>query len=1073
MQPSIRRKLSLYTSSQGAKPEIMGAVWQSNRIGAVPDQPDPPTSGNPPPRRGRPVVRRLALLTAVSLLAGGGYAGWHEMQTSDLQARWLSRYAASLDYRIEPGASDQVRFPDDGPFDRRLGYVDIPRFAERLTRQGFRIEAQARFSPALLDYSSRGFFAPYAEKPHAGLTIEDCTAATLYANRYPDQLYADFESIPPLVAQSLLFIEDRGLLDAGRPRANPAVDWPRLTLAALSQLEKNLGLAGQAAGGSTLATQAEKYRHSPQGRTDSPEEKLRQMVSASVRTYREGPQTLASRQRIVLAYLNSVPLAAVPGHGEVHGLADGLRLWFGADFAEANRLLDQRRNADSSLQDQGLALRQVLALLIAQRRPTHYLGAGRAELAALTDSYLRLIASEGLIGTALRDAALAQRAELRDFSREPAVHMIEIAKGVSIARTRLASLLGLSLYDLDRLDLTATTPLHGTLQRQVGEYLRHLADPDFAREVGLFGDRMLSPEKTAEVHYSFTLLERDEQGFRVRVQTDSTNQPFDINQGSKLELGSTAKLRVLTTYLEVIAELHQRHALLDRQALRQVQARDTLSRWTLDYLARNEDRSLTAMLDAAMDRRYSASPAERFFTGAGLHRFSNFRHQDDHRSPTLREALQESINLPFVRLLRDLVSYSSHQLSDRAELLGDDDNPERLDYLARFADREGAVFLQRFWKKYRDKSTEQRIEVLLDGIQPTPARLAAVHRYVLPGADRGSFARFLAEHLPAAELDDDKREVLYQRYARGQYSLPDQGYIARVHPLDLWLLGYLIAHPDAGLTEIVAASAEQRQEVYGWLLRSRHKSARDSRIRIMLEVEAFTDIHRRWQRLGYPFEHLVPSLATALGSSGDQPAALAELMGIILNEGVRLPSVRIDRLQFASDTPYETHLGIATDAGEQVLPREVAQTLRQALANVVEGGTARRLRDSFTQVDGSALPMGGKTGTGDNRLQSVTASGRLISSRAINRTATFVFYLGPNHFGTLTAYVPGRAADSFNFTSALPVQVLKGMQPILQPYLRKESLCQPHAGWQQADASPGSRTALTQNQPRVSAASTR
>jgi hypothetical protein len=35
----------------------------------------------------------------------------------------------------------------------------------------------------------------------------------------------------------------------------------------------------------------------------------------------------------------------------------------------------------------------------------------------------------------------------------------------------------------------------------------------------------------------------------VRVQTDSTDQPFDINEGSKLELGSTAKLRVLTTYL--------------------------------------------------------------------------------------------------------------------------------------------------------------------------------------------------------------------------------------------------------------------------------------------------------------------------------------------------------------------------------------------------------------------------------------------------------------------------------------------------------------------------------------------
>jgi beta-lactamase class A len=43
----------------------------------------------------------------------------------------------------------------------------------------------------------------------------------------------------------------------------------------------------------------------------------------------------------------------------------------------------------------------------------------------------------------------------------------------------------------------------------------------------------------------------------VRVQTDTSDQALDINEGSKLELGSTAKLRVLTTYLEIVAELHE------------------------------------------------------------------------------------------------------------------------------------------------------------------------------------------------------------------------------------------------------------------------------------------------------------------------------------------------------------------------------------------------------------------------------------------------------------------------------------------------------------------------------------
>lgn len=55
-----------------------------------------------------------------------------------------------------------------------------------------------------------------------------------------------------------------------------------------------------------------------------------------------------------------------------------------------------------------------------------------------------------------------------------------------------------------------------------------------------------------------------------------------------------------------------------------------------------------------------------------------------------------------------------------------------------------------------------------------------------------------------------------------------------------------------------------------------------------------------------------------------------------------------------------------------------------------------------------------------------------------------MFYIGDQHFGTLTAFVPGSSAQNFTFTSALPVQVLKGMAPILSPYLQPgaHTLCQ-------------------------------
>lgn len=159
-------------------------------------------------------------------------------------------------------------------------------------------------------------------------------------------------------------------------------------------------------------------------------------------------------------------------------------------------------------------------------------------------------------------------------------------------------------------------------------------------------------------------------------------------------------------------------------------------------------------------------------------------------------------------------------------------------------------------------------------------------------------------------------------------------------------------------------------------------------------------------------------------------------MGIILNDGVRGKVLRIDSLHFAADTPYETRVVNTPDAGKRVMPSEVATALRGALSQVVDAGTAKRVSGSFVQADGTPMAMGGKTGTGDNRIEAMGAGGRVISSKAINRTATFVFYIGERYFGTLTAFVPGSSSQNFKFTSALPVQVLKGMAPILTPYLQ-------------------------------------
>jgi hypothetical protein len=78
---------------------------------------------------------------------------------------------------------------------------------------------------------------------------------------------------------------------------------------------------------------------------------------------------------------------------------------------------------------------------------------------------------------------------------------------------------------------------------------------------------------------------------------------------------------------------------------------------------------------------------------------------------------------------------------------------------------------------------------------------------------------------------------------------------------------------------------------------------------------------------------------------------------------------------------------------------------------------------------------GGKTGSGDNRFKSFGRGGGVVSSRAVNRTATFAFYVGNRYFGVISASVLGKQAENYRFTSALPVAILKLLAPALNERL--------------------------------------
>ena len=990
--------------------------------------------------RGRRWSRALTLLAvmAAALTVGLGLAA--EVRTSWLQSELLSRAARGLTFRVAPGPSEAIRFPSTGPYDQRLGYVQLPGFVERLRAQGFKVERQARLSADHQDAIDRGAFPIYREKTTAGLAVLDRAGTEVFGASFPERTYLDFDAVPRSIVNGLLFIENRELLAAGAARRNPAVEWDRLALVLRGSVVKLFDRSVSLPGGSTLATQIEKYRHAPAGRTEDAKSKLRQMISASLRAYRDGPDTTAVRRQVVVDYLNSTPLSARAGFGEVNGLGDGLWAWFGTDFELANRVLRMPARDPAALREQARVYKQVLSLLLAQRRPSHYLVGGQEALGSLTNTYLRLLDAAQVIGSGLARAALEIPLEFQPAppprSQPPFVEL----KAANAIRTALLQRLGLEdLYQLDRLDLRVETSLDLPAQRRVTELLRRLSEPQTARELGLYGHRLLDAGASGDpLIYSLTLYERTAGVNYLRVQTDNLDQPFGINDGAKLDLGSTAKLRTLITYLEIVAELHARLAGSDPAELKVVAAdgADPLTVWAAGHLAVSPDRSLPAMIEAAMRRSYSASPWERFFTGGGQHRFANFNPEHNDRTLSVAEAFRHSVNLVFVRLMRDIVRYYvAVHLPFAGDLLDDRAHPGRERYLVRFADREGRTFLNRFYDELGSLGAEGALGRLVSEIRLRPERLAVIHRSVRPEADRAEFAEFLCAHLP--HLSGREIDRLYEAYARDRFSLPDRAFLARVHPLKLWLVGYLQEHPDTTRAAMLEASAAARQESYSWLFRTRHKSAQDKRIRILLEEEAFGRIHEAWRRLGYPFDSLVPSYATAIGSSADRPEALAELIGIILNDGLWQPSVRIQRLHFAVDTPYETVLRHDPAAPRQVLAPEIALRVRQALIDIVEAGTAQRMHGAFVGTAQAPMVVGAKTGTGDNRRKYFAPGGRLMREEVVNRTATVVFFIGDAFFGNLTAYVPGPAAADFGFTSSLPAQLLRAMAPALQPLLEQ------------------------------------
>lgn len=126
------------------------------------------------------------------------------------------------------------------------------------------------------------------------------------------------------------------------------------------------------------------------------------------------------------------------------------------------------------------------------------------------------------------------------------------------------------------------TTFERSVQTAITDALARLSEPETVRSMGMQGARLLGSQNPSGVYYAITIYEAAPDGNRLVVETDNFEGPFNVNSGSKLELGSTAKLRTLVTYLQIVARLHGEFQ-SDAARMRELKVHrsDHITRWAI------------------------------------------------------------------------------------------------------------------------------------------------------------------------------------------------------------------------------------------------------------------------------------------------------------------------------------------------------------------------------------------------------------------------------------------------------------------------------------------------------------
>ena len=94
-----------------------------------------------------------------------------ELKTSWLESLIFRSLDRKITFHLEQGPSQEIQYPQAGPYDWTLGYARMPDVLKHLEAAGYHVDAQVRDSHLASVLYRSGVYPVYGHKDQAGLRI--------------------------------------------------------------------------------------------------------------------------------------------------------------------------------------------------------------------------------------------------------------------------------------------------------------------------------------------------------------------------------------------------------------------------------------------------------------------------------------------------------------------------------------------------------------------------------------------------------------------------------------------------------------------------------------------------------------------------------------------------------------------------------------------------------------------------------------------------------------------------------------------------------------------------------------